>query len=69
MKTHELLLAEGWVPAVFASECHALPDGDREILICPHRGIDCSVCACPGPTMAEYDYCEHDGVRYARPQP
>jgi len=47
---------------VFSGDCDE--DG-----ICPECGEDFGDCPCPGPTMEEeYDYCEFDGILYAKPK-
>jgi hypothetical protein len=48
-----------WQRVIFAADC------DEEGC-CPECGIDYAECPCPGPTMDEYEYCEVDGVMWAR---
>jgi len=51
----------GWKPVAFSGDCNK----DGECSIC---GEDYSECACPGPTMDEYEYLENgQGTLFARP--
>lgn len=54
------ILSHGdWLPVVFSCECDE--DGN-----CP-CGVDyAEECACPGPTMDEFEYMERGGILYGR---
>ncbi len=51
---------DGWKLVVFSADCDE--DGN-----CPVCDIDFADCECPGPTQDGYEYEEHDGVLFARP--
>jgi len=58
----------GWTRVVFGSSCHRDEDGELTS-ICPGCGDDYIYCACPGPTMDDYEYEEFNGTLFARPKP
>ena len=55
--------ASGWQRVSFAGDC----DDDGYCALC---GLEyAEECECPGPTMDGYEYCERNGILFARPIP
>jgi hypothetical protein len=55
---------KGWVPVVCADECDPCEMCGEPV--CPACHDHYADCECPGPTMDEYEYCEFDGVLFAK---
>ena len=53
------LCSAGWKRVVYSADCNE--DGE-----CPLCGVDYGNCRCPGPTMDECQYIEHDGELWGR---
>ncbi len=58
---------DGWRQVSFASECSG-GDEYEPGADCSICGLDyCNECRCPSPTQDGFEYCERDGVLYAKP--
>lgn len=53
------LCRAGWKRVVYSSDCDEYGE-------CPLCGVDFGNCGCPGPTMDECQYIEHDGEMWGR---
>lgn len=58
-------MTKKWKRVVCAADCTPCPDCGEPV--CPKCAEHYADCECPGPTMDDHEYREHNGVLQARP--